>query len=289
MKINKGYLIAGIIIALSVVYLLLRSDAKINYEIPRFTSFEKDDIVSVSISGPDGDLELKKSGDSWIIEPRGDFADVSLVNNLLSQSSDLSIVDLISPGEDYRRYELDDSSALSVSLFTKDGPVREFLLGKSSATSIYSYIRLKEKKGVYSVRGNLKSTFISAPDKWRDKQVLSFDPDSVVSIEIQKDGNTVLLSSKSEDETRKWYSGGVSLDNSDDIEVHVKSLSKLKCLSYLDDSSPDPLASVKITTAGGVHTLDLLEKLDQGYSARTSYVNDPFMIPLYMGDMILGF
>jgi hypothetical protein len=93
------------------------------------------------------------------------------VNKLLSESSTISIVDLISDREDYARFELENNSAVTVRISTSEGPVREFLLGKSSSSSVYSYIRLPGQKGVYSVRGNLKNTFKSSMDEWRDKQV----------------------------------------------------------------------------------------------------------------------
>ncbi|MDA3811612.1 MAG: DUF4340 domain-containing protein [Spirochaetaceae bacterium] len=288
MKMRKEYILASVIIVASILYLVLRSDSKVNYDIPRFSDVDKNSITEITISETGESLKLKKTDNSWTIEPQGYKADKSLVNKLLSESSTISIVDLISDREDYARFELENNSAVTVRISTSEGPVREFLLGKSSSSSVYSYIRLPGQKGVYSVRGNLKNTFKSSMDEWRDKQVLSFDPEAVIAIEITKDKNTVLLSRIPVTEsTPQWSKHGEVLENSDEIQNQAKTFSILKCSAYLEETSGDPLASLKIKTADGEQTLSLYEKLDNGYSARSTYVNDPFLLPLYLSNMIL--
>jgi len=288
MKIKKEYIAAAIIIALSVVYLLIRSDSKVNYEIPSFSQVEKDTVVSVTMRGPEGTIELKKENDGWMLSPQGYRASESEVSRLVSESVDLAIVDLISPRDDYSRYELDDEKALSVQIMTAEGKVRDFLIGKISSSSIYSYIRLPDRKGVYSVRGNLKNLFSLSQDKWRDRQVLSFIADEAASVELVKGDETVLFTKSIVSDPPQWSREGELMENSQEMDNHMKTLGMLKTTGFLKEMPAGALqAALKVTTSSGVYTLEIYGKQEKGYAARSTDVEDPFLIPFYIGDMIL--
>lgn len=289
MKIKKEYIIGALVIAASLSYLILKSDSQVNYEIPRFVSLEKENITSVIINKGRESIELKKLGENWSVEPQGFPADMSQINRLLSESETLSLVDLISSREDYTRYELDDDQALSVSINGQEGPLREFKTGKSSSSAIYTYIRLPGIQGVYSVRGNLKNVFSLSVEKWRDKEVLSFDSQSVGAFEVNKEGQITRFAKTTVTETPGWSRDGVVLENSSEMDNHMRTLGMLKTTGYLEgEISGNPQAEVKVTTPSGVHTLQIFEKRDKGYGAKSSYAEGSFLIPFYIGDMILG-
>lgn len=288
MKIKKEYIIALVFIILSLIYLLLRNDSQVNYAIPPFADLNKDEITVVSMISGNETVELKKTGDTWRINPQGYKADISQINRLLSESANLSIVDLISSREDYSRYELNDEKGLSVSISTDEGLVRKFTLGKSSSTAIYTYIRLPEKQGVYSVQGNLKNVFSLSVDKWRDQQVLNFDSTSAGALELNRGERSRTYIKTAVSETPQWSLDGAILENSSEMDNHLKTLGMLKTTGYLnEDIIGDPQASVKVTTPSGEHTLEIYGKQDKGYGARSSYVDGAFLIPFYIGDMIL--
>lgn len=288
MKIKKEYIAAAVIIVLSVLYLLLRSDSRMNYEIPEFSQVENEAVIAISINGPEGSIELKKEGDQWILAPQGYRASASEADRVVSESVNLAIVDLISPRDDYARYKLDDENAISVQVSTMDGKVRDFMIGKTSSTSIYTYIRLPDRKGIYSVRGNLQSVFSLSTDKWRDRQVMNFNADEAGAVELKKDGETVLFTKTAVTETPGWSRDGEVMENSPEMDNHMKTLGMLKNTGFLaEEPSGEPQATVKVTTPSGIHTLEVYEKQEKGYAARSSYVDYPFLIPFYIGDMIL--
>lgn len=289
MKLRKEYIIAAVLIAASVLYLVFRNDSRVNYEIPRFSALEKDNITSVSVSGSDGSIELKKENGDWVISPGGYRVSASEMNRLLSEIDTLSIVDLISPREDYSRYELDDVKGITIKVSTADGTVRDFVAGKTSSSSIYTYIRLADRKGVYSVRGNLKSVFSTSQDKWRDKQILNFNADEAAAIGIDKGGEKIMFNRTLGTETPGWSRDGVPLDNSAEIDSDLKTLGMLKTTGFLDEElSGEPQAVLHITTSSVTQTLEIYDKRDKGYAAKSSYGEQPFLIPVYVGDMILG-
>jgi len=287
MKIKKEYIIVAVIIVLSISYLILRNDSRVNYEVPVFTEIKKNEINAVSILGNGQSVELKKTGDLWTLEPHGYKVDSSQINRLLSEAAELSIVDLITNREDYERYELDDTHSIQIKISTKEDTVREFRLGKSSSSAIYSYISLPEEKGVYSVRGNLKNVFSLSLDTWRDKQVMKFDPESAAAIEISRGEQVVQLIHTAVTETPGWSLNGEVLINTDEIQNLVKSLGMLKSTGFIDGTTGEPAIIFNVTTAEQVHTLQVYEKLENGYSARSSYVDDSFLIPVYIGDQLM--
>lgn len=288
MKIKKEYIIAAVIIAASVLYLLLRDDSKVNYEIPVLGEVDKEAVIAVEFTGEEGSVSLRKEGETWKISPQGYRASASEVNRLLTELSALSIADLISPREDYGRYELDDDKAVYVTMSTIEGTAREFYTGKISSTSIYTYVRLKDRKGVYSVRGNLQSLLSFSMDKWRDRQVLNFNPDEAAALQLVKSAETVLLTKTAVTETPGWSRDGEAMEDPTAMDNHMKTLGMLNTIGYIDDEiDGEAQAVVTITTASGVHTLSIFDKQEKGYAATSSYVDGTFLIPFYVGDMIL--
>lgn len=287
MKIKKEYIIAAVIIAASVLYLVFQKDSRVNYEVPRFAEIERENITSVKISGSGESLNLKKEGEQWKLYPGAYKADSSQINQLLAEAVNLSIVDLISSRDDYSRYELDEENALHVVISADNEPVKEFMLGKTSDSRVYSYISLPGTKGIYSVRGDVKSRFPLSADLWRDKQVLNFNPEEVTSIEISREGETVILARSTVTETPGWTKNGSVMENPAEIQSNLESLGRLKCSEFLDSAEGEPMVSIRITAGSSIHSAEIYEKLDNGYSARSSFSEDPFLIPVYLGDMLL--
>jgi hypothetical protein len=292
MKIKKEYIISAVIIIASILYLLLRSDTKIHYEVPSLPSLEKEAVTGVALQGPEGSVELEKNNGIWTIQPKGYRASESQVQQLISEAAGLSIRDLISPREDYDRYDLKDQASVKVTLSTEGGTAREFFIGKSSPSGSYSYIRLPDRTGIYSAPGNLRPVFSKAEEKWRDHQVMDFSPGEAESIEITGGNNSVELTKiEGEDgETPVWSRDGkTKAEDSEEIRNQVSVLSRLNATEFLEtQETGQPQATVIITTSSGVHDLMVFDKEEQGYRARSSYAEGDFLIPAYSGDQILG-
>ena len=286
MKVRKEYIILLLLILLSLVYLFVKKDFKIHYDVPQLDALEREEIEKMTIEDSTNSVELKKEGDSWIFLPEGYRADLTQINSLLGEVTNLSLMDLISKRNNYDRYELDEKKALTVSVYTQEGPVLEFLLGKSSSNNIYSYIRLKDRDGIYSVQGNLKPIFTPSVDKWRDKQVVSFDPQSIREIEVLRDDERKKFVLTGEGDQASWTEEETPLENSDEIKDRIKAVSILKTTAYLEEVSGKPLLEVRFK-GDASHSITIFEKLEDGYSAQSSYSDYPFILPSYMADDIL--
>lgn len=287
MKIRKEYIILPLIILAALIYLLLQNNSKMNYKVPLFEPLVKSDVQKITIKNNSEIVELQKEGDSWIMLPEKYKADTGQVNSILSSASSISIHDLISERDDYSRYELDDENGVTVSLYNQSEVLREFVIGKSDTSGVYSYIRLKENKGVYSVSGSLTGVFKTTVEKLRDKQVLSFNPDTINEIEITMNDKLLLFKSAGEGEDQQWSLGDAVYDDSEVIENRIKSLSSLKCMEYLESGIGDPMVTISLK-GDSIHKIDILKKEEKGYSAVSSDSKDPFLIPFYLGDEMIA-
>ncbi|OQY34778.1 MAG: hypothetical protein B6241_03610 [Spirochaetaceae bacterium 4572_59] len=285
MKIKKEYLIGLILLAASALYLVLQNDSKINYKTPQLAEINKDEVTSIEIQGKEKTIELNRNNKMWTIGKEEYRADSGKVSQLITEVAEMSIVDLISLRDDYARYELDDAHAVSVKVHATDTK-RDFLLGKSSS-SIYSYIRIPDIPGIFSVKGDLKSRFSLDSDFWRDKHVLKFNPETVSSLVLEKEGVIKAFRRDSDKSDTEWTMNDEPLPEDQDIKSRIKQLSTMSCSGFQDKAEGNPLITVKIQTEEGLNTLQIFEKQEKGYLATSSYAQTPFLLPENTGDSLL--
>ncbi len=287
MKIKKEYILLLVIVVASALYLFFQRDSRINYEIPKFDKITKDEILKISIQDSNNSLEVKKEGDGWQLLPEGYKGDNPAIDSLVSQIVDITIMDLVSDSENYKRYNLDDGNSISIKVYNSEGLIREFTLGKSTSNSIYSYIRLKDKKGVYSVKGDLTGTMKTNPDDLRDKQVLDFTFEDINEVELNKGNDKLNLTSRKEEDKTSWLLDGKVIENSDEINSNLDWFSDLSCSEYLETVSNDSLIASFKFIGNGDHSISIHEKVERGYSATSSFSKYPFIISQYQVDNVL--
>jgi hypothetical protein len=75
MKIKKEYIILIIVIAALAIYISLRKDDRIQYEIPEVPEIASVDISGIIISGDDKEIRIIKEKDKWLINAEKFLAD----------------------------------------------------------------------------------------------------------------------------------------------------------------------------------------------------------------------
>ena len=290
MKVKKEYILAALLIAASLVYLMVHKDSRINYRLPELAGLDQSAVTTITIKRSDETLELTRDQEIWWLEGRKYKADQMLVQSLLN-SSDFIIQDLITEREDYDRYDLQPESALQVILSSENGTLREFFVGKKSSSGIYTYIRLPGEKGIFSVQKDLTSKVKLPIQDWRSRQVMDFAADEATKIEIS--GSEVISLEKimKDDETFWTRNDETAVGDSKEIEQQLSALSTLKAVGFPEsgNTAAPPEATVTVTTHSGVHELMILEKQEAGYSVRSSDEPGDFIIPVTAGDAILSF
>ena len=287
MKIKKEYILITIIIAVSLLYLTLKKDSGMNYELPELASIGDKPVTAILMVRPEGTIELTKDGENWVVSPEGYRTLNGKAHSLIDALSELTIQDLISPREDYELYELDDKTAVRLTLYSQQEILREVLVGKTSSSGIYTYIRLPEEKGVFSVREDL-SSYLIPREEWLDKQVISFQPDEVKNLSLTGAGKTLKMVKNENDGKSIWIREGSETEETA-IPDQLKELSRLTALNFLPEGGTEsPLATLTITTGSGDQDLMIYEKREDGYRARSSYGKGDFLIPAEAGNLILS-
>lgn len=253
------YVLLGIILLLST-YIVLRKDRKINYEVPKITSFEQSDISKISFN----DLDLTFDNGKWIL-PSGFFVDSSKIDQITADLSELKVIDMISKSKEYTRFKLDSPDILKV--YNGEKLLLQLLVGSTSSTGNYTYIKFPNKDEVYSVRGDLKRNLASGEDELRSKQVLSLDNPTRYTITtpdttIKKEG-----------------------EEANDILGYLKNV---EAKDFKNLSRTDPLLTIAIEDNDLTKTLIIYNKVDNEYPATSSEVNFPFTIPSWIVTKLQG-
>ncbi len=196
MKFKKEYIILAVIILSLAVYLAVRSKNPTGFELPQPQAIEKSKINRILIVKGDEKIELAKKDEQWVLEPKGYPADSIKVGNMLNSAAELTLTALVSDSGNYERYDLTDEKKIQVKAFAEGRTAREFDIGHAAPTHQHTFVKLAGDQNVYHARGSIKNTFDHSLDSLRDKTVLSFEKDSIRSLTIQKDGQTVSLARK---------------------------------------------------------------------------------------------
>ncbi len=196
MKKKKGnleILVIGVVIVLSVIYILFRQTDKVHYKIPELKNIEINSISKISLTKGKRVVLLENRKGGWVVGEDAYSADDSLVQKILNSVATIKLTTLVSKAGNYYKYELDDPRKINVKVFIKKDIVREFDVGKVASTYDHTNIRLKDEKNVYHARGSLKNVLDKTLDELRDKKVFSFDKESVSEFVFSMDGKDHLV------------------------------------------------------------------------------------------------
>jgi hypothetical protein len=303
MKINKEWIILTAIILLLVLYLTLRKQDNIQYQLPEIEKISQNDISSIEIAKSDSKIHIKKKDDSWVIDKQEYLADKHRVENMLNLMERPVLTAMVSDSKSYSRYGLDNDNRITIRIFSGENMKREVELGDITDLGRHTFIKLDNDYRVYHARNNFRDPFSRGIDELRDKTIFSFDQSVINEIEISKDTNSVvltlkedLLSDKSIDKdsdtdappiqgTKKIWknSKGEEVDVSlpDDL---LSTLSSLFCSGYLYDTKKedwsDPILAINLK---GIKEYSLLifskkDETEVNYPATSSTNDYPFKL-----------
>lgn len=251
------YILSGLIVLLSL-YIILRQDKNINYEIPKLTKFSIQDITKINYDG----FELSKS-DAWYL-PSGYRASENEIDKILEDIVNIKIIDMISQAGDYKRFGLDDSKELIVS--KNDKTLLKLLIGSASSTGNYTYIKLPESKEIYSLRGDISRTLSKSEDDLRDKTVLTLG--NISEIVVTRTDQVI---TKTGDET---------------TEIST-SFNNLKASNFKELSRDNILISVAFIGSTS-KSLIIYEAVDGEYPATSSDVDFSFTLPEWVVNKLIN-
>ena len=291
MKFKKEYAILFLIIAALVLYIVLRKENRIQYDIPELAEIAPETISKIVINGDGKETVLIKDKDQWLVGPARYTADSYKIKKMIDFLEKPVLTTVASESKDYMRYGLDDKNRIEVITFSGDERKRVIDIGNQADIHNYTFIKLEDDHRVFHAREDLRDTFTTDMDEIRDKAVLSFNPDKIESIRLSKDGkewafNRKVMPSEGEENKQaafQWETGDGKTIDDGQISSLLDDLLKVKCSGYLydikKDELEDPLYTLKVRGTNE-HALTVFpKKEEEDYTALSS--DNPSIFNLY--------
>lgn len=148
-------------------------------------TFEKSDLVRVTVERPDGTIRLVEQPDGWWIDGAGAKlpASKSMVNRVKHQLHDLvSRATVVEGTADAALYGL-GASAIHVTLALRDGRTLTFDAGDPNPSGVSFYIRPTPGDVVYTVKKSAVDYYSLDLSEFRERRFASFDSKDVDSLD----------------------------------------------------------------------------------------------------------
>ena len=298
MKLRKEYITLFLIIAVLVLYIFLRKDSRIQYEIPEPAALAPDSISGIVIKGNNSEIILTKENDKWFLGQEKYAADAYKVKKMIDFLVKPVLTAVVSDSKDYLRYGLDDKTLVAVKALSGDNPQREVEIGYQTEVRNNTFIKLENDHRVYHAREDLRDIFSTDIDDIRDKTVLSFNPDKVNSFYLLKDEKefafkkkTLPLEEENKTSSVRWETAEGKIIDTSLINSLLDDLLKIKCSKYIygtkESESNSPVYVIRVMDENE-HVLTVFSKEeDDDYRALSSDNPTPFSLYAWRIDNII--
>lgn len=246
------YILSGIILLLSM-YIIFREDRNINYTIPTLNTMAIEDITNITFDS----IKLSQKNGEWYLSSGYPAAKAS-IKRVTTELVNLRIIDKISDSDNDRRFGLDAPKNLKV--YNGEKVLIDLYIGSTSPTGNYTYIKLPNKTGVFSIRGDISNLFGKTEEDLRSKEILSLENPLEVTI------------TKGEDVITKSEGDLSELDF----------LKNLKADSFKELARDEVLLTLSIKSDKESKSLIVYQNVDGQYPATSSQVDYPFTLPEYI-------
>lgn len=298
MKLKKEYIILLLIIVVLVLYIALRKDSRIQYEIPEVNELAAESISGIVIQGNNSEIRLTKENDKWLLGEEKYIADAYKVEKMIEFLKKPVLVTVVSDSKDYMRYGLDEENRIIVKALSGENPQRVVDIGYQADIRNHTFIKLENDDRVFHAKEDLRDIFSTNIDDIRDKTVLSFDNDMVDSVQITKDGKELAINKKempsegeeTKDTTYQWATHDGETVEASLIGSLINDISQIKCSGYIYDTKEDepgnPEYIIKVKDKNE-HVLTVYPKKEDDYAAVSSDNPTPFKLYSWRIDNIL--
>lgn len=285
MKIKKEYIILILIIIALSGYLYFKRTDRLHYQLPELAQTDTKEITGMEILSKGESISLVRKDETWYIQPEGYPVDSKKAEAMLKVLKDLAVTEMVSEAGNYVIYELDEDNRIMVKAFAGATPVREFEIGKTAATYKHTYIRLAGDDKVYQAKGSFRNDFDQTAAELRDKLVLSFSADEVLSVTVSLAGESTTLTREEirQEESQEgaqapvkevqWKNEKSTVVEKLKVDNLLSRMSSLRCKDYLEDRTKAGMGKphTSVVLSGTVeHSLRLYEQEGEDTPATSS-------------------
>jgi hypothetical protein len=192
------YVLLGILAFLVIIALIIErpfGGGEREKEEMMFPGFDRAMVERVEIKENGETVELKREGDEWVVSSaRGYPADGRAIEEMFDEMMEMTTRDLISENPDKHPKFKVNEDGIEVKMFGKgDKTLAHFFVGKLGPDYTSTYVRKADSKEVYLIPRTLRPVFGKGKTGWCDKEVISFDPQDVSSLELEDSGTVIAL------------------------------------------------------------------------------------------------
>ena len=245
----------------------------------------KEEIDEIVIERPEGNLNLKKSGEDWFINDKyvANYNEIEGIADSFSEVKILGKVTKTDNEEVLSKYDLNKDKAYKVTVLHDGKKLASYSVGKSTSTDSQVYIMIGDSNEVSMAQGNLKDDCSKTINELRSKAVLQLQKDDMTSVTVKPvDGKAWTVTRSGEGNI--WNisgegTGGLELD-SEITSNWFQGCATLAATDWLGDNEEIPaekIIDVEIMTGKKV-TLSLYQGRDEegtelywGSSSETPY------------------
>jgi hypothetical protein len=298
---RETLILVAVLVILAAVYLITqrpfsthgpRSPAGEELFFPDFVAAEVD---TLSTRGQGIDVTLFRTGEGWMIQgARPMYAAPAKVEQALEMIAALPKTELVSiVPEKHAVFEVIEGPATRVVARGGGRALADVLVGKRGPGFLTAYVRAPDADEVYLSQRGFPSNVVRPTDFWRDREILSFEPDQATRISIEREGQSVVLAYLGEPGWQMLEPADRPADSAAVAEA-IAALSLLSASGFEDMRSPDecglddPTAVISVQlTAGPEGTVTIGSEEEDSYYVRRSDRETIYRIPATRLDRVL--
>ncbi|MCP4156076.1 MAG: DUF4340 domain-containing protein [bacterium] len=321
-SIKKEYILLVVIIVVLLGYLSMKKQDKVHYDLPKLEAVAGDSITKIEIVKPDGTVTLVNKDKKWVIEPKGYPTDAAMANEIVNAVKDLKLTTLASESKNFSRYGLGKEKLIKVKAFNKDRVVREFEIGKVTATNNHTFVKLKDDTRVYHAQKSFRKHFEKKGNDLRDKLVMKLDKNEISEIAVEKEKAKFVFSKEASGTAPAptplkpdpkqppvppaakgeptWKTADGKEGNKTGLDGILSQLADLKCDEFIEDKKKEdftkPIYTIKLKGQKD-YTLNIYEKIKvpgadgkegtEKYPVVSSENAYPFLLTTYSAERLI--
>lgn len=255
-----------------------------------------DQVQQIDVKKKDGTgIDLKRANGKWqIVTPQALSADQDAVSGLTSALAPLNADSVVAKNSSAgSQYGLNNPS-LTVTLNLKDGKKDTIKFGDDAPAGSLVYAKADSDPKIYAVSSSVKSSFDKSVNDLRDKRLLTFNSGKLTSLELTTKKSDLTFGKNNQGDWQIVKPGPYRAD-SFQVEELVRKLgdARMDLTGAAADEKKDAaqfaagqlVATVKVTDAGGMQSLDVRKNKDD-YYAKSSVVAGMYKVSSDLGSSV---
>lgn len=249
------YLLAGLLLILLIFALLdnpnRRESKQDTYKDQSLIqAFDETKVNKIELKKKEQTVILQNSDTGWTVASSNNYkANKTNVEELLQKIKAMKIDSLASKNKEKQdSLEVTNEKALHVIAYDKDNKaLADFLIGKTGPSWPSQYVRKVESDEVLLVKENLAVTFDRPANDWRDKTIVSFDPQQISQLTVyykHDDRPDLMTRAPFKKENNQWFmidtfttpTGTNVTTDQEKVQALLAKISTLTTLDFLDNA-----------------------------------------------------